>query len=248
MFFHPDISYSRHRMLQWWLSFHETMTMSDHSPSEASPMHAIKDQPCGHVLTSARLKKNLSIEAAAHHLKLSITQVRGLEEDDYPNKQISTFHKGYLKRYCVWLDLNITQLLESLRAHGFEMAQPRVYYRSESVKSHQNHLGGQTRLFNHSRASHAKRSLWRMTLVTLVVFWGITQWLMHGDLAQNTHDMHVIHAHPLPTPTATQPQTLKAMVVHNIVQPTASSPQKNKQASSLGKKHASIQAEDQDDG
>lgn len=201
--------------------------MTDQNTHEPSPMDAIQDQPCGHVLTAARTKKNISLEAVANHLKLSVAQVTALEQDDYPNQQLSTFHKGYLKRYCRWLDLSAEQLFMNLEAHGFHTAQPKVYYQSDSVKAHQNRLQAKPSYYQSSRTSRSKYATISILGGLGLAFVVLTQWLMHAGNIKTTQKAHVLHAALDPKPVVSdRPKSLDDLLQHTWHKPENKTPPK----------------------
>ena len=108
--------------------------MPNEHVSESHPLKEIHNKPCGHILSKKRTEQNISIETIAHHLKLSKTQIEALENDSYPNKTLTAFHRGYLKKYCRIIGLEPQQLLNNLKAQGFQIHQPEFYYQSDSVK------------------------------------------------------------------------------------------------------------------
>jgi cytoskeleton protein RodZ len=54
----------------------------------------------GRLLQQAREEKNLRPEDVAYELRLTVTQVRALEEDDYSRMPETTYVRGYLRNYA----------------------------------------------------------------------------------------------------------------------------------------------------
>ena len=70
----------------------------------------------GKKLSQARLKRNLTIEEAAHVTKLRPDKIIALENDDYSTFPSNTYAKGFLQIYGRYLGVDVTEFMQSLES------------------------------------------------------------------------------------------------------------------------------------
>src|SRR2546423_449034 len=66
----------------------------------------------GYKLRQARLRKNITIEEAAHATKIRTGRIEDLERDDYSNFANLSYAKGFLAIYAKYLGIDIASYLE----------------------------------------------------------------------------------------------------------------------------------------
>lgn len=71
------------------------------------------EQSLGEQLSNARQAAGISIEQMAKKLKLSISQIASLEQDDYSQLGPVTFVKGHIRSYCREFNLDEKHILSS---------------------------------------------------------------------------------------------------------------------------------------
>lgn len=95
---------------------------------------ALPETP-GFRLQKAREKAQLSIEAVAAELNLSVSKLRALENDQYEKMASDTFVKGYLRSYARVLKLDADEFLRSYEEYRMALRDTaeRVTHAAEQV-------------------------------------------------------------------------------------------------------------------
>lgn len=151
--------------------------MSDFEDSTLASIH----RP-GRVLHDERTRRKLELEAVARQLRLSLTQVRALEADDYEKLPGTTFVRGFIRNYARILEIDAEPLLAR-----FELMQPPPASRVLSLNAPKGEVGSSTtRLFpgpkRRLRRARMRLALGAVALVAVVaVASGVaTRWFEPG--------------------------------------------------------------------
>ena len=70
----------------------------------------------GQLLKSARERAGLSLETIAEQLKMTVTKIRALEDDNYQPFPADTYLKGYLRNYARMVSFSEEKTIESYEA------------------------------------------------------------------------------------------------------------------------------------
>ncbi len=97
-------------------------------------------QKSGEKLRSERLKKGYTLERIEHEIKIKKTVLSKIEEGDFNNLPPSTFIKGFIRNYAIFLNLdpdNIVALYrrETDKPDNLAMAKPFLTQLSNSIFS-----------------------------------------------------------------------------------------------------------------
>lgn len=97
-------------------------------------------QKSGEKLRSERLKKGYTLERIEHEIKIKKTVLSKIEEGDFNNLPPSTFVKGFIRNYAIFLNLdpdNIVALYrrETDKPDNLAMAKPFLTQLSNSIFS-----------------------------------------------------------------------------------------------------------------
>lgn len=138
--------------------------MSDFEDSTLASIH----RP-GRVLHDERTRRKLEIEAVARQLRLSVTQVKALEADDYEKLPGTTFVRGFIRNYARILEIDAEPLLAR-----FELMQPPPASRVLSLNAPKGEVGSSTtRLFpgpkRRLRRARMRLAFGAIALVAVVV-------------------------------------------------------------------------------
>lgn len=92
-------------------------------PAESKKTTQQKTQPDnaspGQQLAKARQARKLSIKEVAQHFKLNPSYIEEIENDCYPNNQLTVYTRGYLTLYAKYLGMNAQQLIDQLLSMHF---------------------------------------------------------------------------------------------------------------------------------
>lgn len=151
--------------------------MSDFEDSTLASIH----RP-GRVLHDERTRRKLELEAVARQLRLSLTQVRALEADDYEKLPGTTFVRGFIRNYARILEIDAEPLLAR-----FELMQPPPASRVLSLNAPKGEVGSSTtRLFpgpkRRLRRARMRLAFGAIALVAVVVLASgvATRWFEPG--------------------------------------------------------------------
>ncbi|TYP85851.1 MULTISPECIES: RodZ domain-containing protein [Nitrosomonas] len=84
---------------------------ADHGTNPEEKLNASTSTGCGQLLRAERLKRGLSVAEVARRLRLSVQQIRAIEEEDYSKFPSSTFLRGFIRNYGSLLQLDTNSLL-----------------------------------------------------------------------------------------------------------------------------------------
>ena len=91
----------------------------------------------GQRLKKAREYRNLTLEKAAEATRIRQTYLRALEADDFSAMPSPVQARGFLRNYAQYLDLDLDQIVEELRAPQPESAaEPEVVFEGEQTAPH----------------------------------------------------------------------------------------------------------------
>lgn len=97
----------------------------------------------GRVLQEERTRRKLELDAVARQLRLSVSQVKALEGDDYDKLPGTTFVRGFIRNYARILDIDAEPLLAR-----YELLHPPASSRVLSLNAPKGEVGSSTtRLF-----------------------------------------------------------------------------------------------------
>jgi len=87
----------------------------------------------GEVLREARRSRDLSVEYIARQLRLTVTQIDALENDDFRDLPASIFVQGYIRSYATLLGLDSAPLVERYVSIAGEVPKPSL---ADPLKKH----------------------------------------------------------------------------------------------------------------
>jgi len=167
----------------------------------------------GAALVEAREALGLSVEDAAHQLRLSPRQLVGLEANDYSGLPGATFVRGFIRNYARLLQLDPEPLLLSLGNLTQESAHHAITLQSEDIA-----------------ISHRDKRPWiPYAMATAVVGILLGGWLMYMDYRES-HPVKQAETESTPTQQATQQAggyspEVDAATAANTAAPTEMTPQ-----------------------
>jgi cytoskeleton protein RodZ len=88
----------------------------DATPRDAEPVRTLVAGGPGAMLRAAREAQGWSREEVADALRLAVSVVADLEEENWPRLRSATFTRGYYRAYAKLLDLDVEQVLSAYRA------------------------------------------------------------------------------------------------------------------------------------
>ena len=154
--------------------------MSDFEDSTLASAH----RP-GRVLQEERTRRKLDLEAVARQLRLSLTQVKALEADEYDKLPGTTFVRGFIRNYARILEIDAEPLLAR-----YELMRPPPSSRVLSLNAPKGEVGSSTtRLFpgpkrrlRRARMRLAFGALAVLAVVAIVTSGVATRWFQPGAL------------------------------------------------------------------
>lgn len=75
----------------------------------------ISRQTPGEMLYQARTRAHLSLDAVAHELKMTVTKIKSIEDNNFDPFPADTYLKGYLKNYARMVGLNEEEVMQAYR-------------------------------------------------------------------------------------------------------------------------------------
>lgn len=153
--------------------------MSDFEDSTLASAH----RP-GRVLQDERKRRNLDLEAVARQLRLSLTQVKALEADEYDKLPGTTFVRGFIRNYARILEIDAEPLLAR-----YELMHPPPASRVLSLNAPKGEVGSSTTRLFPGPKRRLRRARLRLAFgaiavaVVVVVASGVaTRWFQPGAL------------------------------------------------------------------
>lgn len=105
--------------------------MSKNPSEEPLPQSVPEKCSPGEVLRKTRSERGLSVEDVAAGIGITTTTLNALENDDFDRLPSPLFVKGYVKTYCVLLDLPDRELVECLEQ---SMSEQGIHQREPTIK------------------------------------------------------------------------------------------------------------------
>jgi len=89
---------------------------------------------CGTVLKAAREQKNLTLEDISSRLRLSVHQIKALENDDFSIlPSAATMTRGFIRNYARLLEIDAEPLLQVYQAHASGHTNHSLTIKSENI-------------------------------------------------------------------------------------------------------------------
>ncbi len=127
---------------------------------------------------AARIKKNLSLDDVADQLKLAVSYIKAIEEDNYEPLPVPVFVRGYLKNYAALVELPEAEVIAQ-----YEIQQPVTNYKltpKDTIKQQVSIADFPLKMITYLLAA--------LMLVLLIVWWlgrsDDSGWVEPGETAE----------------------------------------------------------------